>query len=533
MLRDYQQKLVNDIFASWFCGFVNVLAVAPTGAGKTVVKAAVAQRFGKPSIAIAHRQELVSQISLAFARAGIYHNIIAPPNVIKFCVSRHMIEVGKSFHYVGSPVTVAGVDTLNRRIEELMRWIIHVRLWQGDEGHHWLADNKWGKSVSHFHKDCVGLGVTATPKRTDGKPLSSVYNKLVLGPTPRYLMDHGYLSDYRVWSLPPSYHMNDSEDISKATGDYKPDALRKRAHGSKVVGDIVDTYIKHAAGELGITFVVSVEQAEDTANAFRQKGVPALALSGNSTDDVRQSGIDKFKRGEIKQLVNVDLFDEGFDVPGASAVSIGRRTLSLIKHKQQIGRVLRPEENKQFAKIFDHVGNCMNLRCLPDTEFPWSLDGTSNEKKSATLKLKTCTNCFLTYEAFHAACPYCGYKEVPAERSMPEHVDGDLVEFSEELLKQLRGDIKRLDGPVKYPPGLPDYAQRGAQNRWEDRQEAQRELRDVIAQWAGIRKYVHDRTDSQSYREFYHTYGVDVLTAQTLGAPDARRLAATIREEWV
>jgi hypothetical protein len=77
------------------------------------------------------------------------------------------------------------------------------------------------------------------------------------------------------------------------------------------------------------------------------------------------------------------------------------------------------------------------------------------------------------------------------------------------------------------------HVAKGIENRWEERQQAQQELRDCIAQWAGIRKYVDERTDAESYREFYLKFGVDIMTAQTLGAPEARKLTAQIRGEWV
>lgn len=531
-----QEKLVNEIIMSFYTGAQNVLAVAPTGAGKTVIKAAVALRLGKLMVAMAHRQELVSQISVAFARMGIYHRLLAPEAVVKFCVRRHMAEVGKSYHYASSDFAVGGVDTILRRFETYQQFLLACRFWEGDEAHHFLPDNKWGRAIKPLQdKGAWGLGVTATPRRTDRKPLRGVFNRLVLGPTPGELIRLQRLSNYRIFGMPPSYTMDDEEDVSKTTGDYKPDALRKKSKNSRIVGDIVETYLANAPGELGIGFAVSVEQAIETANAFIQKGVPAMALSGESSDEARQGGIDRFKRGDIKFLMNVDLFDEGFDVPGASYVAQGRKTLSIIKHKQQMGRVLRVEPGKTHGKIADHVGNCVTLNCVPDTEFAWSLDG-SEKKTETTVKLKTCVNpvpCYHVFPAYHKACPRCGHIPEPESRSAPEYVDGDLIEFDEALIAKLRGEIKRVDGPALVPVGVADYVRKGIENRWEERQVAQHELRDCISQWAGIRKYVHERDDSQIYREFYLKFGIDIANAQTLGAPDARKLTANIREEWV
>ncbi|QIW87543.1 putative DNA helicase [Agrobacterium phage OLIVR4] len=528
-----QQKLENDIFLQWMMGKKNVLGVAPTGAGKTIVKSSVARRFNKPCVAIAHRQELVCQISLAFAKFGITHRIIAPEKVIRFIVRQHVKECGRSFYHQNSPVAVAGVDTINRRAEDYKQFFDSVRLWLGDECHHFLPDNKWGRAVLNNFSKANGLGVTATPKRTDGKPLSGIFNVLVLGPTPAELMAAGRLSNYRIFGMPPAYTMVDEEDISKNTGDYTLEALRKRSKNSRIVGDMVDTYLSYAPGELGIGFAVSVEQAVEIATAFIHKGVPALALSGESSDEIRQNGIDQFKRGDVKFLMNVDLFDEGFDVPGASYCAMGRKTMSIIKLKQQMGRVLRVRPDGSPGKIADHVGNCVALSCVPDTEFPWSLDGKEKSKAETTVKLKTCTNCFNVYPAFKPVCTLCGHKEVPMQRSAPEFVDGDLTEFSPELIARLRGEIKKIDGKPLIPQGVASYVAKGVENRWHERQEAQQELRECISQWAGIRKYVDERSDAESYRQFYLTFGVDIMTAQTFGAPEARKLTAKIREEWI
>lgn len=528
-----QQKLENDIFLKWMMGNKNVLAVAPTGAGKTVVKSSVARRFNMPAVAIAHRQELVSQISVAFARFGITHRIIAPEKVVRFIVRQHIKECGRSFYHQNSPFAVAGVDTILRRAEDYKQFFSSVRLWLGDEAHHFLPENKWGKAVLNNFPKANGLGVTATPRRTDGKPLRGIFNALVLGPTVAELIAAQRLSNYRIFGMPPSYTMNDEEDISKNTGDYTLEALRKRSRDSKIVGDMVDTYLAFAPGEIGIGFAVSVEQAVEIANAFIHKGVPAMALSGESSDEIRQNGIDQLRRGDLKFIMNVDLFDEGMDAPGVTYVGAGRKTKSIIKWKQQMGRAMRYRSNGMPAKIADHVGNCLSLNCVPDTEFPWSLDGKEKTKSETTVKLKTCTNCFNVYPAFKPVCTLCGHKEEPLARSAPEFVDGDLHEFSPELIAKLRGEIKRVDGSVQIPVGVASYVAKGIENRWNERQEAQQQLRDCISQWAGIRKYVDQRSDAESYREFYHKYGIDIMTAQTLGAPEARKLMSMIREEWV
>jgi len=134
-LRPYQTQLINDIRAKWDSGAQNVLAVMPTGAGKTVTFAAL-NADGVCSCTIVHRQELVGQISKTYALTGIYHNIIAPQSVINFCIRMHIAATGRNFYDPRATVSVAGVDTLIRRFKPGDSWCNSIRRWTLDEAHH-------------------------------------------------------------------------------------------------------------------------------------------------------------------------------------------------------------------------------------------------------------------------------------------------------------------------------------------------------------------------------------------------------------
>lgn len=132
-LRDYQQKLFDDIHNAWSAGHRNVLAVLPTGGGKTLTFSSIVREHHGASCVIAHRQELVSQISVALARNGVRHRIIGPNKLIRMIVALQMVEVGVSYYDPQAPCAVAGVDTLVRRGEKLASWLPTVTLWIQDE----------------------------------------------------------------------------------------------------------------------------------------------------------------------------------------------------------------------------------------------------------------------------------------------------------------------------------------------------------------------------------------------------------------
>ena len=165
-LRPYQQKVVSEVYSAWALGFRNVLAVLPTGAGKTRTFSHIIREFDGPAVAIAHRHELVAQISLALGQAGVRHGIVAADATIRGIVRLHMDEFGRSFYEPSARVKVASVDTLIR-VNPSEPWLSRVGLWVQDEAHHLLRANKWGAATKML-VNAQGLGVTATPCRADG-----------------------------------------------------------------------------------------------------------------------------------------------------------------------------------------------------------------------------------------------------------------------------------------------------------------------------------------------------------------------------
>jgi len=531
-LRQYQYDAINDVYTAWQSGHKNISLVIPTGGGKTVVFSYIIANHKAPCIAIAHRMELVSQISLTLSKYGVRHNILAQKSVIREIVSMQVQEFGKRYYDPNAKCIVAGVDTLIR-LDPSTPWFKEITLVVQDEGHHPLRENKWGTAASLF-PNAIGLYPTATPCRTDGKGLGrhadGIIDYMVIGPSMRELIKVGYLTDYRIFAPPSDLDLS-AVPISSG-GDYSNPKLREAVHKSHITGDVVDHYLKIAPGKLGITFAVDVKSATDIALAFKQQGVPAEAISAKTPDLLRQTIMRKFRNREILQIVNVDLLGEGVDVPALEVVSMARPTQSYGLYSQQFGRALRPLPGKSHAIIIDHVDN-VKLHGLPDAPREWTLDRRERRARSKSndaMAVKTCLNigCFSVYEAYRKSCPYCGYTTPPKERSSPEHVEGDLYELDPTVLAHLRGEIKRIDDVARIPSGLTLPAELAIKKRHRARQEAQQALRNSIAQWAG---YHHPAlSDAEIYRKFFYTFGTDILTAQTLNTADAEKLKNTIDE---
>lgn len=534
MLRPFQQKLEADIYSAWDRGARNVMPVAATGSGKTVVLSKLLNDESGASIAIAHRQELVSQISLAHARNGLRHRLIGS-NMTKIVSALHVVEFGHTgFLNPNARASVGGVDTIARMSSD-DPYFKQVRKFVIDEGHHVLRENKWGKVAAMF-PNALGLFPTATPARADGRGLGrhadGLADELVLAPTMREIINMGYLTDYRIFAPPSDLDMT-GVAVSQATGDFNKDQVRKAVHKSHIVGDIVSHYVKIAKGKLGVTFSVDVEEATRQAAEFRAAGVRAEVVSAKTPDHLRMQILRRFKNREIDQLVNVDLFGEGFDLPAIEVVSFGRPTASFPLYVQQFGRSLRILEGKEHAIIIDHVNNVVR-HGLPDKVVEWTLDrrGKRSSGKSDAIPIRICANpsCVSAYERIHRCCPYCGHYPEPALRSSPEYVDGDLFELDAETLAKMRGEIARIDANPVIPYGAaPEVAGAIRKRHWE-RQGAQATLRNAIAWWAGLQDSI-GASESESYRRFYFKFGVDVAGAQTLGAREAGELTERINLE--
>lgn len=524
VLRPYQCVLRDQVYAAWGAGAVDVLGVLATGGGKTVVFSDIIASNPGPSVAIAHRQELVTQISMALARNGVRHRIVGPAAVARTATAIHVAELKRNWVDPMAQVAVAGVDTLIRHNQN-DPWLNRVTLVVMDEAHHVIKGNKWGNARAMF-PNARGLGVTATPLRADGQGLGrhadGVFDFMAVGPAMRDLIDMGALTDYRIFAPPSDLDLRDVP--LSASGDFSPPKLASAVHKSRIVGDVVAHYQRIAAGKLGVTFAVDVAAAGEIARAYRDAGVSAEVVTANTNDALRASILRRFRARDILQLVNVDLFGEGFDLPAIEVVSMARPTQSYGLYAQQFGRALRPLEGKSHAIIIDHVGN-VHRHGLPDAYRTWTLNRRDKRAKldvDGVIPVRTCPACTSAYERFRVACPYCGHKPEPVGRGAPELVDGDLAEMDPAALAALRAAI---DAPPAWHPDAIVTATLKKHHR--EKAAAQAQLRERMALWGGART-ARGESISEAQRRFYLTYGVDVATAQTLNAREARELMEKI-----
>lgn len=558
VLRANQAALKDGIKAKWAAGHQCVMGVMGTGGGKTVTMGRLASELDGVGVVQAHRSELVGQLSLAWAREGIRHDITASSTVRRQIIDLHLDKLGRTFYDPDARWSIESVDTALRR--PLKRGVKYVFT---DEGHHVLRANKWGRAIApYIEAGANALLMTATPGRADGAGLGAAHDGIVdalqIGPGLGSMMAEGYLVEYDI--LQPTASDLDLHDVHVSpSGEFNQKEVAAAVKRStRIVGDAVEHYTQHAAGRLCIVFAVDIEHATTLLDAYKAQGVAAELVTGKNLDSERLGALKRFEARQTLVLINVDLFGEGTDVPGVEVVQMCRPTASFPLYAQQIGRMLRldisPElmrmwdtlsiatrraeiarSRKPRALLIDHVGNtyreykigdCVHVG-PPELFNEWTLEGR-RRGGGGGIPTRTCLSCGVPYERIYDACPMCGApapEPDPSARTGPAAVDGSLKWFDPALLAKLRADIARVDGPALIPGGLSDVAAYAVRRNWEARQRGQHALREAMAQWAGFYPGV---ADDVNYRRFYHTFGIDVLSAMALGGSDAEKLQGKI-----
>lgn len=408
-LRPYQSDIIDRVRDA-MREHRSVLAVAPTGSGKTVLSAfmlGTARQRGKRSWFIAHRDFLLEQTAQTFDQVGIPYGFIAAGRYQDPCEA----------------VQICSIGTLQRRLAryhppDLIVW---------DEVHHIAA--KSYRTVYEWAAKSRHVGLTATPCRLDGRGLGDFFGAIVEGPTTGTLIEQGHLSRYKAFA--PSRPNMDG--IHTRAGDYARDELDHLMDDGQIIGDMVGHYRKYADGRRAIFFAVSIAHSQHIAASFNASGIPALHVDGTDDTATRIEAAKAFGRGDVRVLCNCELFGEGFDIASQArmdvtveAVGLARPTQSLGLHLQQIGRALRPKDRP--AVILDFAGNLLR-HGLPDDEREWSLAGVAKKKKAGdSLAVTQCGHCFGVYRSTLAACPYCGTVRVVQGGREVEEVAGELAE---------------------------------------------------------------------------------------------------------
>lgn len=412
-LRPYQDSLISESRELIKKGCHSLIITSPCGSGKTVLTARMlktASDKGMASLFIVHRRELVKQSSDTFRSMGLPHGIIAT-----------------GFYENQKPlVQIASIQTIVKRIKFLR--IPTLIVW--DEAHH-VAASGWAK-VHEAYPDSYHIGLTATPERLDGRGLEKYFKAIVKGPSVRWLIDNGFLCDYKLYA-PSSLNLS---QVHTSMGDYNKEEVKKIIDTPTITGDAIKHYQRLAAGKRAVVFCVSINHSKNVNNQFLEAGIKSAEINGSTFMEERDQKLRDFTDGNIKVLCNVDLFGEGFNLPSLEAVILLRPTKSLALYIQMSGRALRTYPGKDHAIILDHAGNCA-VHGMIDDEREWSLEGRKKGNKAAPASIKICPSCYAAVSAHKPRCTECGFTFGGIVREVV-HKKGELEEVNKEAMRRMR-----------------------------------------------------------------------------------------------
>lgn len=410
-LYEHQIKMIDECRQAMLNGHKSILLQLPTGGGKSIVAAEFIRRSlikDKKSLFIVPRRELVRQMDVTFNNFGISHSFVC---------------AGHSFNPF-SNVHVGTVGSLPKRIDKVNPDIVFV-----DEAH--ICGGQLEGIIDHYKsKGSWIIGMSATPKRLDGKGLGRYYSHMVKGPSLGWLIKNGYLSKYVLFA-PDDPQLTHKDFIRKGE-------LEDRMEKDRVlVGNAINHYKKYAIGKLAIVYTMSRKHSEIIVEQAKLSGIRAMAVDGNTPDAERKRIIKMFAMRELDWIVNCELFTYGFDLSSAANMDVTveciidlQPTESLSKQWQKNGRGMRKKDYP--ALLFDHSGNMKRLGYMPHADIPWTLNDDDKKSRSAserTIQVMQCEFCHFCAKPFNICPnPLCGRQRTIKNRTVDE-IEGELREI--------------------------------------------------------------------------------------------------------
>jgi len=363
MLRDYQREMLERLHDAWE-EQQSVMVQMPAGTGKTHLMAAVIrENMAHGVLIVAHRVELIGQISQTLESFGIEHGI----------VDRTTLDLDRKTKE--HKVVVASIQTLARRMatanyandKNFRPQLVII-----DEAHHAVA--KTYRLLWEMWPEAKFLGLTATPCRLNGTGFTDLFDTLLESYSIQEFIDRGWLSDFEYVSVTPENWMVERiAGLKKrgADGDYQMKEMATVMDSQESIAHLYQSYLKFTRGKKGIVYAISREHAQHISDYYVNHGVKCCWIEAMTPAEERQRLVDAYRQGEIDVIVNVDIFSEGFDCPEVEFIQLARPTLSLTKYLQQVGRGMRPVPFKDYVTILDQVGLYQTFG-LPTEERDWN-----------------------------------------------------------------------------------------------------------------------------------------------------------------
>ncbi len=414
-LRPYQQQAKDAIFSEWKNGIKKTLLVLPTGCGKTIVFAKVAEecvKGGSRVLILAHRGELLDQAADKIGKStGLG---CATEKAEQTCLGSWFRIV------VGSVQSMMREKRLNQFPNDYFNTIII------DEAHHCISDS-YQKVLRHF-PDAEVLGVTATPDRGDMQNLGTVFESLAYEYTLPKAIKEGYLSPIKAVTIPLKIDMS---AVGVQAGDFKNGDIATAL--DPYLESIAEEMEKYCSNKKTVVFLPLVKTSQKFRDILNNHGFKAAEVNGDSKD--RAEILEAFDKDQYNVLCNSMLLTEGWDCPSVDCIVVLRPTKVRSLYCQMVGRGTRlsPETNKDHLLLLDFLWHTERHELC----HPASLICESAEvAQKMTENMEKDAGCVIDIEE--------------AEKTASEDVVAQREEALAKQLSEMKRRKKRLVDPLQF-----------------------------------------------------------------------------------
>ena len=392
-LRSHQIEVI-DALKEGFKTHQRQILCAVTGFGKTECAMAIMQEAaaqGQKVAMVLDRIVLVEQTSIRLSKYGIPHGVM---------------QSGHWRYRPLEPIQICSVQTLARRqFPDIDLLII-------DEAHvAYRSTVEFMKNNPHIKV----VGLTATPFT---KGLAEIYTNVIGAQPMKNLVEDGWVVPMKVFIAKEI----DMTGAKKVAGEWSQAEATER--GMKIVGNIVEEWTKKTYEIFGeprktIVFCAGVEHGRELVEQFAAAGYNFVSISYKEDDEFKRQTIEDFAQPDttIHGLVATDILTRGFDVSDVYiGVSARPFSKSFSSHVQQIGRILRPHQDKEYGVWLDHSGNFLRFRNDWDdlyhdgvTELKAGGETTKREPTEREKKAAKCPQCLALWTSKDNTCSSCGH----------------------------------------------------------------------------------------------------------------------------
>lgn len=227
-----------------------------------------------------------------------------------------------------------------------------------DEVHKAGADS-YHRVMNYFSPKFM-MGMTATPERTDGFNIYELFDyNIAYEIRLQEALEEDMLCPFHYYGVTEFEYngalLDDTALLANLVTEERVNHIIKKINFYGYSGDKVR----------GLMFCSRKDEARKLSEAFNDKGLETIVLTGDDSQKEREQRVKQLEAGKLDYILTVDIFNEGIDIPSINQVVMLRQTQSSIIFIQQLGRGLRKHASKEFVTVIDFIGNYKNNYLIP------------------------------------------------------------------------------------------------------------------------------------------------------------------------